>query len=211
MVQPHGDDHRVGGTSGGHVAQQVAEGHVVLEIHDVPVRLPLAGVEVEHQQRAGQRQEDEQVERDPAHAPREVVAHGLAVDARRVQVQEDVRQNGQRPVPVAVVELVPEDGLPDLALLHRVVGLLVRRELLPQGGHEPPVVGGHDLVLLRRLGHDVSTSLRSIRAPCLCRAARAPTRVAARSRAATPCLLKDQTARSGPSVPGFMSLNSSKV
>jgi hypothetical protein len=48
---------------------------------------------------------------------RVVAADGVAVDLRRVKVEEDVRKNGRRTVAGRLVELVPEDGLPDLPFL----------------------------------------------------------------------------------------------
>ena len=78
-----------------HVAKQLAERHVVLEIDDVLKRLSLRWVVVKHQQDSGERQNYEQVKRDPAHPPCVTEAHRVAIDLRRVQMQEDVGQHTQ--------------------------------------------------------------------------------------------------------------------
>ena len=52
-VQPDRDHHQVRRPAM-HVAQQLAEGNVVLEIKHVAERLHLAGVVIEHQQHAGE-------------------------------------------------------------------------------------------------------------------------------------------------------------
>ena len=94
-VQPDRDDHQVRRPAV-HVAQQLAERDVVLQVENVAERLHLRGVVVEHQQDAGEGQHDEEVERDPAHAPGVAVADGVAVDLGRMQMKEDICQNPER-------------------------------------------------------------------------------------------------------------------
>ncbi len=71
---------------------------------------------IEHQQHAGVGENDEQVKRDPAHAPGVAVAHRIAIDFGRMQMQEDVGQHAQRAVARRVVVLVPEDRGVNLGL-----------------------------------------------------------------------------------------------
>jgi hypothetical protein len=114
-VQPHRDHHQV-------AAQRCmlrrifAEGHIVLEIEHVAKGLHLAGMVIEHQQHAGEGEDDEQIERDSAHAPGVAVAHRVAIDLRRMQMQEDVGKHAQRPIARRVVVLVAEDRSVDLSL-----------------------------------------------------------------------------------------------
>ncbi len=65
---------------------------------------------------AGEGEHDKEVERDSAHAPGVAVAHRVAVDLGRMQVQKDVGQHAQRPVARRVVMLVAEDRSVDLGL-----------------------------------------------------------------------------------------------
>ncbi len=99
-----------------HVAQQLAEGDVVLQIQHISKRLYLARMVVKHQHHAGQSEHDEQVERDSAHAPGVAVTHGVAVDLGRVQVQEHVRQYAQSAIARGVVVFVAKDRGVDLGL-----------------------------------------------------------------------------------------------
>ncbi len=71
-VQLHHDHHQVGAPAV-HVAQQLAERNVALQIQDVAEGHDLRRVVVEHQQRAGEHQRDVDVERHAAHAPGVVV------------------------------------------------------------------------------------------------------------------------------------------
>ena len=96
-MQPRRDDHQVRRPAV-HVPEELAEGHVVFEVEDVFERLHLDGVVVVHQKHAREGEDDEEVEGDAAHAPREGVARGVAVDLRRVEVEEDVREYGERAV-----------------------------------------------------------------------------------------------------------------
>ena len=99
-----------------HVAQDLAEGNIVLQIEHVAERLHLAGMVVKHQQHPGVGQHNEQIERDSAHAPGVAVAHGVAVDFCRMQMQEHIREYPQRAVARRVIVLVAEDGGVDLGL-----------------------------------------------------------------------------------------------
>ena len=62
------------------------------------------------------REHDEQVERDSAHAPGVAVAHRVAIDLGRMQVQKHVREHAQRAIARRVVVLVAEDRSVDLGL-----------------------------------------------------------------------------------------------
>ena len=53
---------------------------------------------------------------DAAHAPGVAVAHRVAIDFCRMQVQEDVGENAESAVARRVVVLVPKDGGVDLSL-----------------------------------------------------------------------------------------------
>ena len=87
-VQPDGDDHGVGAP-----AVQLAhdaERHLLGEVDDVHVGVVHRGPVVEHQQQAGEGLDQEQEEREPAHAPGELQPDAALADLHRVQVQEDV-------------------------------------------------------------------------------------------------------------------------
>src|SRR5246127_4975020 len=107
-VEPDADHHQVGSPAV-HVAQNLSERNIMLEIEYVAEGLYLARVVIEHQQHAGIGEDDEQVERDSAHAPGVAVAHRIAVDLRRMQVEEDVRKHAESAVAWCVVVLVAED------------------------------------------------------------------------------------------------------
>ncbi len=92
-----------------HVAQQLAEGYIVLEIQDVAECLNLAGVVIKHQQHAGKSKHDKKIEGDSAHAPGVAVTHGVAINFRGMKVKEYVRKHTQSPVARGVVMLVAED------------------------------------------------------------------------------------------------------
>src|SRR5690242_7448333 len=101
-----------------HVAQQLPERHVVFEIKNVAKRVRLRRVVVEHQQHAGERQHDEEIERDAAHAPRKRITHGVAIDLRRMQVKKDVGKNRERTVTrIGTIVRDAEDRFPKLRLL----------------------------------------------------------------------------------------------
>jgi hypothetical protein len=114
-VQPDCDYHQVRGPPM-HIAQQLAEGDVVLEIQDVAKCLHFAGVVIKHQHDTGEGQHNKKVECDPAHAPGVAVAHCVAVDLGRVQMQKHVGQHAQSPVTRRVVMLVAEDRGVNLGL-----------------------------------------------------------------------------------------------
>ena len=109
-----------------HVAQQLAEGHVVLEVEDVAEGHNLGGVVVKHEQRAGEDQRDVDVERHAAHAPGVFVGHRIAVDFGRMQVQEDVGEDSQSAAAGRLVVLDAQHRFPQIGLF----GLLEGFELL---------------------------------------------------------------------------------
>ena len=94
-VQEHGDHHAVRRPAM-HVAQQLAEDDDRLEVLDVRVRPLGGGPVIEHQQRPGEREHEEQEERQPTHAPRVGDRERVTADLDRVQVQEDVREHRER-------------------------------------------------------------------------------------------------------------------
>src|SRR5207245_7864029 len=59
---------------------------------------------------------NKKVESDASHAPGVAVADGIAVDLRRVQVEEHVREHAQSAIARRVVVFVPEDRGVDLSL-----------------------------------------------------------------------------------------------
>ncbi len=92
-----------------HVAQEFAEGHVVLEVEHIAEGLNLARVVVEHQEHASERKNDEQIESDPAHSPGVAVAHCITIDFGGMEMEEDVRKNAEGAIARDVVVLVAED------------------------------------------------------------------------------------------------------
>jgi hypothetical protein len=88
----------------------------MLQIEHVAERLKFGGMVIEHQQHAGESEHDEQIKRDSTHAPGETVAHGVAIDLRRMEMQEDVGKHAQSPVARRVIVLVAEDRFVDLGL-----------------------------------------------------------------------------------------------
>ena len=103
----------------------------IAESEDVLVGPFERGPVIEHQQHAGDRFDQEQEERDAAHAPGVGERDSLLFDRDRVQVQEEVGQHHHHPVAPIVRRRVTEDALPDLrsanvvADRHRVGGLRV--------------------------------------------------------------------------------------
>src|SRR5437899_8115927 len=126
-VEPDADHHEVGGPTV-HVTQNLSERNIVLEIEYVAEGLHLARVVIEHQQHAGIGEDDEQVERDPAHAPRVAVAHGITIDLCWMQVQEDVREYAESAIARRVVVLVAKDRRVDLSFrgIFQALDLLFR-------------------------------------------------------------------------------------
>ncbi len=98
-----------------HVAEQLAEGHVVLEVQDVAEGLHFAGVVVKHQQHAGEGEHQEQVKSDAAHTPGVAVAHRVAIDLGGVQMQKNVGEHAESAIARRVVVLVAEDGSVELS------------------------------------------------------------------------------------------------
>src|SRR5262249_40614471 len=92
-----------------HVAEQLAEGYVMLQVEHISKCLHLARMVVEHQQNAGEGQHDEQVEGDTSHSPGVAVTHRVAVDLSRMKVEEDVRQDSQGAVARRIIVFVTED------------------------------------------------------------------------------------------------------
>src|SRR5260370_8082662 len=90
-------------------AQQNAERNIVMKIKNVAERLDLAWVVIKHEQDAGKSEDDEQVERDPAHSPCIFIFDGVAVDLGGMQVEENVGQNRQRPVARRLIVLDAKD------------------------------------------------------------------------------------------------------
>src|SRR5580698_789469 len=113
-MQPDRDHHQVRGPAV-HVAQQLPEGNIVLEVEHVTKRLHFAGMVIEHLQHAGKGEHNKQVKRDSAHAPGIAIAHRVPVDLRRMQMKENVGQHPQSAVARRVVMLVPEDRSKDLS------------------------------------------------------------------------------------------------
>src|SRR4029077_20295423 len=87
-VQFDSDYHQVRGPAM-HVAQQLAERHIVLEIQNIAERLHLARMVVKHQQHTGKGEDDEQIKRYAAHTPGVAVTHRIPVDLRRMQMEEN--------------------------------------------------------------------------------------------------------------------------
>ena len=111
-----------------HVAQNLAKRDIVLKVKHVAKRLHLAGVVIKHQQHAGVGEDDEQQKRNPAHAPGVAIAHRIAINLRRMQMEEDVREHAQRAIARRVIMLVAEDRGVDLRLgrIFQALNLLLR-------------------------------------------------------------------------------------
>ena len=62
-------------------------------VKDVFEGVGLGRVVIKHQEHAREGQHDEKVKSNPAHAPGERVAHCIAIDLSRMQVQENVGKN----------------------------------------------------------------------------------------------------------------------
>ena len=88
-MQPGRNDHQVRRPPV-HVAQELAEWDIVFEIKNVAKRLNFCRVVIKHQQHPGKREHDEKIERNSSHAPGILVAHRVAIDLCRMQMQEDV-------------------------------------------------------------------------------------------------------------------------
>src|SRR5467141_4695164 len=99
-----------------HVAQQFAEGNVVFQVQHITESLHFAEVVVKHQQYAGEREHDEQIERDAAHPPGVAVAHRVTIDLGGMQMQENVGEHAQGAIARRVVMFVTEDRGEDLRL-----------------------------------------------------------------------------------------------
>ena len=132
-VQPRGDHHRMGPPAM-QFAQNAQRRHVAQRGHVVVRPLQRRPV-IEHQQHAGDRLDQEQEERDPAHAPGVAQRDPLLLDRHRVQVQEEVRQHHHDAIAAIDRRGMPEDALPDLRVAndisersHRSVGRLSFRE-----------------------------------------------------------------------------------
>ena len=128
-VEEHRQHHQVGAPAV-HVADQQPERHRRLQVGDVvPRRRRLRPVE-EHQEDAGDGQQDEQEEAEPTEAQRVADLDRVALHLDRVQVvQHRVHDHVAavaRAVGVALAEdrAGPEDAGPGLAALHRVDGLV---------------------------------------------------------------------------------------
>ena len=91
---------------------------------------------VEHQQHAGERQHDEEVECDAAHAPGVLIAHRVAIDFRRMKMQKDIRENRQRTIArIGPFVRDAKDRFPNLRLLRVFVFLrFFERAVLQRDG-----------------------------------------------------------------------------
>jgi hypothetical protein len=108
------------------VPDEVAEEHARADVLHVGVRGGArdvgAGSVEEHQVDAGDRQKDEQEERQAAQAERVGQLQPVALHLHRVQVVQDVVHRRERPVARGVLVALPEDrprpehGLPDLGV-----------------------------------------------------------------------------------------------
>ncbi len=69
-----------------HIAQELPEGDVVLQIKDVLKSVSLCWVVIEHQEHASERKHDEEIEGNATHTPGKWVTHRVAINFRRVKV-----------------------------------------------------------------------------------------------------------------------------
>ena len=97
--------------------KQLSEGHVVFKIQNVAEGLHFARMVIKHQQDAGEGEDDEQIKCDAAHAPREFVFYGVAIDLGGMQVEENVGQDRERAIARRLIVLDAENGTKNLGLL----------------------------------------------------------------------------------------------
>ena len=86
---------------------------------DVVVRPFERRAVIEHQQHARHRLDEEQEERDAAHAPGERERDALLLDRDGMQVQEEIREHDHDPIPPIERHRMTEDALPDLGVADR--------------------------------------------------------------------------------------------
>ena len=107
-VQEHRQHHEVRGPSV-HVPHEQAEGDRGLQRVDVVPRLRRGRPVEEHQEDAGDREQDEEEEAKPAEAERVAHLHRVALHLHRVQVVQHGVHDHVGPVPGAVGVALPED------------------------------------------------------------------------------------------------------
>ena len=90
------------------VPQQLAKDDDGLEILDIGVRPLGRGPVIEHEQRSGQREYEEEEERQPTHAPRVRDRKRVTAHLHRMQVEEDVGEDRERLVLARVRVAVAE-------------------------------------------------------------------------------------------------------
>ena len=137
-VQRHAEHHQVG-TPSVEVPDEVPQEHGRPDALHVGVGLPAADVGhrpvEEHQEDAGDREQDEQEERQAAQAERVGQLQPVALHLHRVEVVQHVVHRRERAVARRVLVALPEDGarpedrLPDLGLPETVAELARRRGL----------------------------------------------------------------------------------
>ena len=107
-VQEHGEHHEVRAPSM-HVAHERAEPHRGLELLHVAPRERFGRPVEEHQEDAGDGEQDEQEEAQPAEAERVADLHRVPLHLHRVQVVQHVVHDHVGAVPGAVGVALPED------------------------------------------------------------------------------------------------------
>ena len=107
-VQEHRQHHEVGGPPV-HVPHEQAEGHRRLQRVDVVPGLRRGRPVEEHQEDAGDREQDEEEEAQAAEAERVAHLHRVALHLDRVQVVQHRVHDHVGPVPGAVGVALPED------------------------------------------------------------------------------------------------------
>src|SRR5436853_7037307 len=95
----------------------------MLEVQDIAESLHLRRMVIEHQQRPGEGEHDEQIESDASHSPCVAVTNRIAVDLCGMQVQEHVGKHAQGAITWRVVMLVAEYRSVDLGLCRRLSAL----------------------------------------------------------------------------------------
>ena len=128
-VQPNRDDHGVG-TPAMDLAEQAERDRRPQGLH-VGVGVFGDGAIVEHQRDASDEFDEEQMETQPPDPPGERGAEDVATDGCRVNVQEEIAQDGQDARTTIPRDAVANDGLP---------GLRVSQSFLDAFKHEHPVV-----------------------------------------------------------------------
>ena len=129
QVQEH-DGHHAVRRPAVHIAQEDAEGHRAAQVQHAVVRLRGGGHVVEHQEHAGDHQNQKQEERHQPQPQRVEGPQRVAIDLHRVHVQEEIGEAGGCPLEIVGGQRIAKNRTPDI------------RGELPHGGEESGFLSG---------------------------------------------------------------------